>query len=129
MILGASISIMTVRSGDLRDMLCGFPAGLLFLAGGVWLLINYVRPIAFDKVQNQFWIGFRPPEIPNNKTSCSFNDIYALQLLNSPGYYELNIVLKTGERVHVISHDEMEQMRLDGQFLGEYLGVPVWDTA
>lgn len=69
-------------------------------------------------------------------------DVYAIQLIKeyvpgsrrsgsrSPYYsYELNLVLKDGERMNVVDHGDLQRIRADAIQLGEFLGnLPVWDA-
>ena len=70
-------------------------------------------------------------------------DVYAIQLIkeyvpgspggdsrSSPYYsYELNLVLKDGERKNVVDHGNLTRIRADAIQLGEFLGnLPVWDA-
>jgi len=70
-------------------------------------------------------------------------DVYAIQLIkeyvpgssgtdsrSSPYYsYELNLVLKDGERMNVVDHGNLTRIRADAIKLGEFLGnLPVWDA-
>ena len=70
-------------------------------------------------------------------------DVYAIQLIkeyvpgsrgtdscSSPYYsYELNLVLKDGERMNVVDHGNLTRIRADAIQLGEFLGnLPVWDA-
>lgn len=42
--------------------------------------------------------------------------------------YELNLVLHDGRRAPVMDHSDRRQIRDDAEKLGEFLGVPVWDS-
>jgi len=73
----------------------------------------------------------------------SLQDIYALQLLseyvdscdryfsnnNTGPYtsYEINLVLKSGDRVNVVDHGDGFQILADAQKLSQFLKVPVWN--
>ena len=68
-------------------------------------------------------------------------DVYAIQLIkeyvttygteHSRSYYsyELNLVLKDGERMNVVDHGDLQRIRADAIRLGGFLGsLPVWDA-
>ena len=132
---GAGVFIFGFAGQTVGGNICMGLFGLPFLAIGVFLFRSSIQPIVFDKKQDRFWIGFDPSNIPDNKTSCSLNRVHAIQLIeewnsgSDSAYfsYELNLVLKTGERIHVVDHGDSNQMRVDAQVLGEFLNVPIWD--
>jgi hypothetical protein len=75
------------------------------------------------------------------KEHCRLSDIHAIQLLqeyvstssssgSSSRYYsyELNLVLKDGNRLNVVDHGKLSLIRTDAEQLGQFLNVPVWDA-
>ena len=40
-----------------------------------------------------------------------------------------DVVLRDGERVHVVDHGSYTHIDEDAQTLAEFLGVPVWDVS
>jgi len=108
---------------------------------GITGLYSTTRPVIFDKNKGVFISGRAKTdntEIPNHsKKSALLDDIHALQLLSSfnpgssnsrPYYsYELNLVLHDGERINVIAHGGLNQIRADAKSLSEFLNVPLWD--
>jgi hypothetical protein len=42
---------------------------------------------------------------------------------------ELNLVLRSGNRVHAIDHSNRRKLREDIETLAGFLGVPVWDQS
>lgn len=131
-----TIGIIAVFVADSR----AFPLipglmGLIFAGVGSYLLIDYLRPIVFDTQQNLFWKGFSSNPVPDNKSCCSLSKVHAIQLIdeklsgsNNHYYsYELNLVLKSGERVHVVDHGNRHQIQSDAEALGKLLNVPIWD--
>ena len=41
--------------------------------------------------------------------------------------YEMNLVLKDGERILVIDHGDQKQVESDAAMLAVFLNVPVWN--
>ena len=73
----------------------------------------------------------------NKKAACSakFDDIHAIQLLpkkmigkNQHYRFELNIVLKNSNRVHVVDYSGTRGIDTDAKALSLFLGKPVWDA-
>ena len=81
------------------------------------------------------------------KSYIDLTDVYAIQLIkeyvrdnsgSKPGTvsyagpyysYELNLVLKDGERMNVVDHGDLQRIRADAIRLGGFLGsLPVWDA-
>ncbi len=73
------------------------------------------------------------------------NDIHALQIISkrvkfsrstrsggggSRSYtsYELNLVLNTGKRIHIVCHGKLDEMLKDADWLSDFLEKPVWDA-
>ncbi|MCB0639092.1 MAG: hypothetical protein KDC54_20825, partial [Lewinella sp.] len=65
-----------------------------------------------------------------------FIEIHAIQLLrervrskNSRYFsYELNLVLRNGERLALMDHSKQDAIREDAQLLSRTLSVPLWDA-
>lgn len=113
--------------------------GLIFaLVGGVMLYFG-TAPIVFDTRQGCFWKGRKSPESTSDKGSVKvyshLDDIHALQIIseycsgNKSSYYsyELNLVLKDGQRLNVVDHGNLARLREDGANLSRFLGRPLWD--
>ena len=102
-----------------------FAFGLLFAVAGTWAV--WPRSMRFDA-------GLRKVMLP--KHSFSFSEIHAVQLLaervagknRSFVSYELNLVLHSGSRVHLIDHANHDSMRTNATRISGLLGCPVWDT-
>ena len=73
---------------------------------------------------------------------AGFDHIHALQIVSeycgggsSSGKirsfvsYELNLVLKNGERINLCDHGNIVRLREDAARLAEFLGRPLWDAA
>ncbi len=112
---------------------------VLFIVG-VTMFINFSKHIVFDKNTGFFWKGFKQPTFEYNETkkrkTIRLNEIASLQILkeelqgrnNSFASYELNLVLRNGERMNVVDHTALQSVRKDAQKLAEFLDVPVWDA-
>ena len=114
--------------------------GGIFVAAGCLLLYFGTSPIVFDKRRGFFWKGRKTPQHGSRrnslKTFTRFSEIYALQLISeycsgdkgSYYSYELNLVLKNGERINVVDHGNLNQIREDAGILSNYLNRPLWDA-
>lgn len=114
--------------------------GLVFAGVGGYLLYRQMLPIVFDKREKLFWKKHKP------NSAMSLNDvsedcvrlefIHALQIVaefisgkNANYYsYELNLVLKNGNRINIIDHNNKGRIDREAKVLSEFLGVPVWDA-
>ena len=116
------------------NVICGIP---LICLGG-WTFFFTSQPIVFDTIKELFWFGVNPPEEMDNVRSCHLADVHAIQLIQewvkgskrSPSFYsyELNLVLNSGKRVHVIDHGKLKKIREDANHLAQFLNVPLWDN-
>ena len=96
----------------------------LFGAGTLWWL--YRKNVLFDKKQGAY--TFRGKSFP-------LHEVHAIQLIRecctgtNMSYlsFEMNLVLKTGERFNVTDHAYLGAIRVDSKRLSEYLDIPVWD--
>lgn len=114
--------------------------GLTFLGVAAGLYHYGTAPIVFDKYRDCFWKGRKAPnevlDIHALKNACKLEDIYALQLIaeyvrgNKSSYYsyEMNLVLKDGNRLNVVDHGNQTKLREDAQALATFLKVPIWDA-
>lgn len=108
---------------------------VFFSVGGVFTY-QAQRKIVFDTDSGEFL-----SQHPLNTERFPLSDIYAIQLLtevvrNRGGVdgssfhyrsHEINLVLKSGKRVNVADHGDLEAIRADADRLANFLGVPVWD--
>ncbi|MHC4644642.1 MAG: hypothetical protein ACYTBJ_04015 [Planctomycetota bacterium] len=114
--------------------------GLVFAGVGGAMLYFLTKPSVFDKTTGYFWKGRRSPDQVLDKDSikhlAALAQVHALQLISeycsgskSSYYsYELNLVLKDGQRVNVIDHGNINRIRQDAQTLSNFLGKPMWDA-
>lgn len=114
--------------------------GLMFSLPGALMLYFSSAPIVFDKKIGYFWKGRTKPNNRENngkiKYLAKLEEVHAIQLLSeyirgdkSSYYsYELNLVLKNGNRVNVVDHGNEVKIREDAQTISEYLEIAVWDV-
>jgi len=114
--------------------------GLIFFIIGMSLLVWYSRAIVFDKGLGYYWKGKKAPdhtiEYIQPELFVHLNEIHALQIISefvrhdkSSFYsYELNLVLKDGDRKNVIDHGNLKFIRQDAEKLSQFLNVPIWDS-
>ena len=115
--------------------------GLVFSCIGVLLFYLETTPIVFDKRKRYFYKGRKTPDEVFDKKSlkafAKIEDIHALQLVSNYCHggsgssfysYELNLVLKSGKRIAVISHGKRDALRNDANELSLFLEKPVWDA-
>ena len=138
------ILFITTQSGSLSFYELGgiLFFGLIFASAGGFMWYIMGKPRVFDKLTGMYWLGHKEPdyvykvanEVQNNQARLS--DIHAIQLIreyvrsdkNSYYSYELNLILKSGERLNVIDHGKKSEIISDADKLSKYLGVPVWST-
>lgn len=125
------------------DTVFPYLIGIVFAVVGGCLFYFGTRPIVFDKHSEYFWKGRKGPSLRlfnkagSMKNCVKLEQIHALQIIsehchskNKSYYsYELNLVLKDGERINVIDHGDLEQIQEDARKLSEFLGRPLWDAA
>ena len=102
------------------------------LAGfGVYVWIKLTRPIVFDGVIRCYWKGHKNPMRCLERTR--FDDVHAVQLISSGRNsrfrsYELNLVLRDGQRMNVINHGSLGVIREDAGRVAALLDKPLWDV-
>ena len=95
--------------------------------GIVMLWRLYRKNVLFDKKKGTF---------ASSRRRLLLNEVHAIQLVSeycmgsNSGYtsYEMNLILKSGERFNVTDHSSLGAIRVDAKMLAEYLGIPVWDV-
>jgi hypothetical protein len=104
------------------------------LGGWAWLLRYATRAPWFDKRAGAFVVPRAPLVRP---LRVSLRGVHAVQLLRelcedgegrSFHSYELNLILRDGDRVHVIDHRSLDAMLELAQKTARFLGVPLWDA-
>jgi hypothetical protein len=143
--LGAMIAFPLAGSGTAETsfddgMLMPMAIGFVFVLAGCGMLYFGSAPIVFDKFRNAFWKGRKGPDDVADRRQLKYcvdlGNIHAIQLIseychsNKSSYYsyELNLVLKDGNRINVIDHGNLKRLREDAQTLSRFLGKPVWDA-
>ena len=133
-------AIFNYTKSDLGDLWIFFLLiiGVGFSLSGMYLFRTATLKIIFDKDQGFFWKSrFGPREVPNKdsiKVLQRLSDIHALQIISEEvsstehNYesYELNLVLRSGERINLVDHGGYDQIVVDSILLGEFLSIPVW---
>jgi hypothetical protein len=94
---------------------------------GARMLLWTVQPRVFDRRRGVLARGWSP--------SIDLARIHALQIItevcttkSTPFFsYELNLVLADGERVNLLDHGDLPQLRKDAATLSAFTGLPLWD--
>lgn len=127
---------LTLAATSLEPRWAAILFGLLFAGVGAGLLLWFTQPVVFDRSRGYFWRGRqRFADITRDeKRSVRLDDIVALQVLgehieDSDGgsytSYELNLVLRGGERVHVVDHGSHTRITKDADTIATFLKVPI----
>lgn len=143
LLIGRSLS----ENGGLvlnRDSFWGVAIAVICATVSVFGYRHVRRSIIIDQSYGFFWKGKRSKENQafdpaQYKDSVRLHDVHALQIIhewiggsgkNSRPYksYELNLVLKSGERKNVVDHGNIKRLREDANMLAQFLNVPVWDA-
>jgi hypothetical protein len=107
-------------------------AAIVFLVAFVYFIKDYLKSIVFNKTTGIYHKGyFNIRFLRNDK--AHLDDIIALQILGeitteqiAPfNSYELNLVLKDYERIHVIDHADIKNLLEDVEHLSKFLDVPI----
>lgn len=118
--------------------IAGLAFGLIFTGAGGFMFRETMRPIVFDKSEGYFWKGKKSPRDVVNmdeiKTYADFDEIHAIQVItevvssskSSYRSYEINLVLKSGERLNVVDYGNLKAIEQDLLILKGYLNVDVW---
>ncbi len=144
LLVGLGLIVLIIWESNLTafttELMVAGVLGLVFAGVGGYLLYRQMLPIVFDKREKLFWKKHKP------NSAMSLNDasedcvrlefIHALQIVaefisgkNANYYsYELNLVLKNGNRINIIDHNNKGRIDREAKVLSEFLGVPVWDA-
>ena len=145
LIIAVGVSLGVVSFFIWRTEILPYVIASAFVGVGTWCLLKLLRPIVFDKGNGMFRIGRATQRLRADSTSknqARLNAIYAIQLLSkytkssgsdgrSGGFtsFELNLILRDGERINVVDHGDLEALQEDAATLATFLDVPVWDVA
>jgi hypothetical protein len=138
---GVGVMVLVIATKGLSfegDVVWPLLIGLLFATVGGYGVLRGSIPLVFDKTSGLFWKGRRPPNPSLGEgrpgTFGRLDDILALQLLSGTSsgrrsyfYYELNLVLREGARIHVTAHADTSRLHDDAYTLATFLGKPIWD--
>lgn len=114
---------------------------LVFFAFGVISYLRLLKIRKFDFANGVYWKGFKAPkevdDLGSSKNWAYLKDIGGLQIIrervrsNRSNYasYELNLVLKNGDRRNVMDHGNLVRLREEAKQLSERLEVPLWDAS
>jgi len=119
---------------------------LLFsvVVGGLSLLLfQGERRLVFDRLKGVYYLGpqFDSANLDQASDGGPLRQIHALQIVSewidaagdggsteSKSYWshEVNLILDSGRRVHVIDHGDRAAIDVSAMRLAEFLGVPIW---
>lgn len=107
---------------------------------GIVMLIYGQRQIVLDKQLGYCYKGWVTPsdktEPKEGKNMTHLSNVYAVQIISkivktkNSRYrsYELNLVLKNGNRVYLIDHANQKSIRNDAIIVSRFLNdIPIWD--
>lgn len=106
---------------------------LVFLIVFLYFLKDYLISFVFSKKRGYYYKGYvNIKYLRHNKVELE--DIVAIQILGeitteqiAPfNSFEINLVLKDSERVHVIDHSHLKSIIEDVNDLSIFLNVPIW---
>ncbi len=110
-----------------------FGASLVFLCAFLYFLKDYLIRIVFNKKRGYYYKGYIDLKFLRF-AKANLDDIVAVQILGeitseqiAPfNSFEINLVLKDSERLHVIDHCNLNSIIEDAQSLSKFLDVPIW---
>lgn len=119
---------------DWSDLLVPRIVGFVFALVGALVLYFSRRNYVFDKQLGRY---YRNDQAADRRAGGLLADIHAIQIISEhvsgddSNYtsYELNLVLKNGERLNVTDHGNRQALLADTRQLAAFLGVPVWDNS
>lgn len=117
-------------SGNLLQM-----AESLFSSGLIFVIVGLLLASKFGSLNTLF--DKETGVLSNNNDSAPLTEVHALQIIEettggSQGgvfkSYELNVVQKNGERIHLMDHGNYSAINTDAERLAEFLSVPIWEN-
>lgn len=118
------VGLKNATNGELAGGVWASVLGALFVGVGAW--VAWPSRLAFDGLARVVQLKSGP--VP-------FGEIYALQIVRerisgktSYWSYELNLVLRDGERKNVVDHGNLESLRTDARTLRDLVGCRLWDA-
>ena len=101
--------------------------GTTFIALGLALRVIFVAsPVVFDRIKGYAYF---------DDGNLLLTDVHALQVIEeiAGGHgsgvfksYELNLILRNGERIHLMDHGDEAAFKAQARRLSEFLQLPVW---
>ncbi len=99
--------------------------GVVFTGVGAW--VAWPTTLVFDATTRQ--IGLR-------KGAIAFSTVHAIQVIKeyvrgdkqSYWSYEINLVLKDGERLNIVDHGNLDGIRSDAKKISQLMGCKLWDA-
>jgi hypothetical protein len=141
MLLGLGAVGVQIVTGDggLTNTVVGAAVGAGFIWAGWHIRFRSAAPVVFDADLGLCWKGRDTrPGNGEHQDLAKLDDIYALQLVpvwqagdgQTSGYYsyELNLVLRDGERRSVLGDADRYRIWRDADTLGKALAISVWDA-
>lgn len=137
-LIGGPWKYFAKGSDSIVDLLFPTSIGLAMVIVGVILIRNALKSIMIDGENSCITL--------KNGEKIEFKNIHAFQILEeyvkdkkresnarnstSVDYwsYELNIVLKNGERVNLMDHSEFDVLRRDASKVAGLIKAPIWDS-
>lgn len=122
------------------DQLVPLGFGVVFALAGGFMLRAALTPVVFDLNHGYFCKSRLKPEHTMDpsriKNHARLSDVYALQLISercrtkNGSYlsYELNLVLNDGNRINVIDHGNLGEIKRDARMIAELIHKPLWEA-
>lgn len=107
----------------------------LFSPGLIFVIVGLLLASKFGSLNTLF--DKKMGCLSNKNDSAPLHDIHALQIIGETAggsqsgvfkSYELNVVLKNGERIHLMDHGNYLAINTDAERLAEFLSVPIWEN-
>lgn len=139
-LIGSVVAVRLSDSDGIQSYLLPLLVGSIFTVAGGLMMYFGTAPVVFDQSRGEYWKGRVPPHEATRRDDvrhyAKLDDIHALQIVsehcrgkNTSYYsYELNLVLKDGERMNVVDHGNQGQLAADARTLSDFLERPLWDA-
>lgn len=107
----------------------------LFSTGLIFVIVGLVLGSIYGSLNTLF--DKEAGSLTNKNSSVPLHEIHALQIIEetvggSKGgvfkSYELNVIQKNGERIHLMDHGNYLAINTDAEKLAEFLSVPIWEN-
>lgn len=138
--IGLGTHHIMAQSQDFEDSLGLLAFGLIFTVASVFISTFVCHRASFDRKKGLFHRGLVFNKTANNlrksKNCCALREVHALQIIeehvtsDDSSYlsYELNLVLRNGQRINVIDHSNLSMLRKDAAKVSQFLECPLWDA-